>query len=284
MVFGACFDEKFNVIHGIVDTKIELSKFRGAKYVQSKINDTYKEAKLYLDEGRAILFTGTPCQISGLKSYLKKDYDNLICQDIICHGVPSPKVWHKYKNSIIKEKDLIDIRFRDKRNGWKEYSLVFKFKNNSEYIELGSKSKYIKGFIKDIYLRPSCYNCSDKSINRESDITLADFWGIQNILPDMDDNKGTSLLFINTNKGKDILDSIKNEIIYKEVDINEAIKYNTSAIKSVKKPLNRDEFMMRLEDWSFTKLMKKYCEDNIFIKCKLFIYRVLSKIKRIILR
>ncbi|WP_315119212.1 Coenzyme F420 hydrogenase/dehydrogenase, beta subunit C-terminal domain [uncultured Clostridium sp.] len=283
VVFGAGFDGKFSVFHSYIETKEELEKFRGSKYVQSKIGNTYKQAKEFLDQGRNVLFTGTPCQIGGLKSYLHKDYDNLFCIDIICHGVPSPKAWQKYisyqENNA--ESSTRRIAFRCKNEGWKRYSISLSFNNDMEYLESHKKDLYMKAFLKNICLRPSCYDCSFKTLHRQSDITLADFWGVQNVLPKMDDDKGTSLIFVNSASGQYMLEDIKDRILYKEVDINRAVLYNPSAIKSVEHNLKRENFFEELERLSFEELVRKYCKDSILTgikrKLKSIIYNVLKK-------
>lgn len=282
VVFGAGFNKKFSVFHSYVKTKEELEKFRGSKYVQSKIGDTYKEAKEFLDQGTKVLFTGTPCQIGGLKSYLKKDYDNLFCIDIICHGVPSPKVWEKYVSYQEKRAGLLTQRidFRRKNEGWKRYSVSFLFKNNTEYTQTHNKDLFMKGFLNNICLRPSCYACDFKTLHRQSNITLADFWGIENILPVMDDNKGISLIFVNSINGQFMLEQIKDKILYKEVDIKQSIMYNPSAIKSVEYNPKRENFFRDVDQFIFDKLIKKYCSDSILIKIK----RKVKFIARIVLK
>ena len=208
VVFGARFNDLFEVEHGYVESVEYIKAFRGSKYVQSKIGYTFTEVKKFLENGRKVLFSGTPCQIGGLKSFLGKDYENLICIDIICHGVPSPLVWKKYKNEISSGKKITDVSFRDKTYGWKDYSFRMDFEDGTSYFEKGSENKYIRGFIGDIYLRNSCYQCKFKTLHRQSDLTLADFWGIENINADMDDRKGTSFIIVNSKKGNQILQKI----------------------------------------------------------------------------
>lgn len=283
VVFGAMFNNNFEVIHSYVETKEELSKLRGSKYVQSRIGETYKRVKDFLNEERKVLFTGTPCQISGLKLFLGNTYDNLVCMDIVCHGVPSPSVLEKYikyreKQANSKTKR---IAFRRKYEGWKQFSVSFLFENNTEYRQTLHTDFYMKAFLKNVCLRPSCYECSFKTIHRESDMTLAGFWGIQNILPDMDDDKGTSLIFVNSIVGQDILNEIKSKIILKEVDIDKALKYNSAAIKSVEYNEKRKLFFNDLNSCSFDKLIKRNCSDKIILKLKrkvkYLIYGILKK-------
>lgn len=282
VVFGSSFDKDFTVMHMYVETKEELYKLRGSKYVQSKIGDTYKQVKDFLRQGRKVLFSGTPCQIGGLKSYLGRPYENLFCIDIICHGVPSPNVWQKYisyqenrAGSSTKR-----IAFRRKDEGWKRFSVSFLFQNDTEYIQTLDKDLYMGAFLKDVCLRSSCYACKFKTLYRQSDITLADFWGIQNILPELDDDKGTSLIFVNSISGQWMLEKIKNKILYKEVEINQAVSYNTAAIKSVGYNPKRDSFFEELDKESFDQLVKKYCSDSVYVKVK----RKMKNMIRVILQ
>lgn len=277
IIFGAAFNDDFQVSHIEINNKDELYKLRTSKYVQSSINDTYKKTKEYLNKGVIVLFTGTPCQIEGLYKFLQKSYENLYTQDIICHGVPSPRVWREYLNYRSKKdsKKPLQINFRYKDNGWKQYSLFFKY-NSGEYKTNHQDDLFMKAFLKDVCLRDSCYNCTFKDKHRKSDITLADFWGIDNIDESMDDNKGTSLVVLNSEKGKDLFNNISNKIIYKEVDFEQSIKYNPSMYKSVKLPKERDEFFKNFEKLEFDKLVKKYTPKENIIKI------TSSKIKRII--
>ena len=289
VAFGAQFDSDFNVIHSYTENKEEIYKFRGSKYLQSNIGDSFKQVKKFLDEGRYVLFTGTPCQVEGLYSFLKKDYEKLYTQDIICHGVPSPKVWKKYKEELEKYKKskIVEINFRDKSTGWSTYSLKYMFNNKKLYIEKNVNSKYMKAFLNDISLRDSCYECKFKTENRNSDITLADFWGIQNVIPEMHDNKGTSLLILNSKKGKKIFEIIKAKIEFEEVNIEEAIKYNPSMVKSATKPKKRASFFKDLEKLDFNELEKKYFPNpNLIVKLirkiKTIIAMMIRRIKDII--
>lgn len=283
VVFGAGFDDDFELIHSYVETKEELAKFRGSKYVQSKTGDAYHQAKKFLKQGKKVLFTGTPCQIAGLKSYLGQTYENLFCVDIVCHGVPSPKVFRKYvdyQESSVGSSTR-RIAFRLKNEGWKRFSVSFLFKNNTEYRQNLRKDLYMRAFLKDVCLRPSCYACEFKTLHRQSDVTLADFWGIQNMLPEMDDDKGTSLIFVNSDSGHSMLNRIKDKTLCKEVDINQAVKYNSAAIKSAGYNSKRDQFFANLNDVPFDKLVKKYCSDRMGVvikrKGKALIYKVFKK-------
>ena len=270
VVFGAEFDENYNVRHNYVDNMEDLHKFRGSKYVQSTIGSSYYDAKQFLEQGRQVLFSGTPCQIAGLKRYLQKDYDNLICQDIVCHGVPSTYVWEHYKNFIANGRRISSVKFRDKSTGWKTYSLQIDFDDGSSYKDIGNENSYIKGFVRDFYLRPSCYECKYKTLHRESDITLADFWGIEANVPELDDNKGTSLIFINSDKGRIVFENIKKDIVFQNVDIKKAVTYNPSACKVSLYNKKRLSFYRKYKKIRFDLLIDNLMKERM--KKKIFIY------------
>lgn len=277
VVFGAYLDEDQKVRHSYAETEEELVKFMGSKYVQSDVNETYKKVKEFLLQDRYVLFTGTPCQIEGLKAYLQKDYEKLYTQDIICHGAPSPLVWEKYKK-YRKEIDVdtpIEISFRNKDEGWKLFNLKFSYKNKA-YKKNQHEDLFMKAFLKNTILRDSCYNCAFKKLDRISDITLADFWGIQNVHPELDDNKGTSVLIVNSEKGKELFELIKEELVYTESNIEYVKQYNSSMIKSVNPDPNREKFFANLNEMTFDKLVAKYTYKKPLYR------RVLGKIKRII--
>ncbi len=270
VVFGAAFDNSFNVSHVSAGNKDEIIKLRGAKYLQSNIGRIYINVKNELLKNRIVYFIGTPCQIAGLRAYLNKDYNNLICSDLICHGVPSPKIWDKYLNEKIS--NASNVSFRDKRYGWTNYSLVLN-STQKEIILNGQNNTFMEGFINNYFLRESCYNCKFKGYKRLGDITLADFWGIDKIISDFDENNsGTSLILINSEKGKILFDSIQQEIIYKKVNRKEALKYNLSAIQSSYRPIQRTRFFKNIEKKSYEQnlieIKKLNLKEKILIRIK----------------
>ena len=268
IVYGAAFDDNFNVIHKKAESVEELDELRGSKYVQSWIGSSYKEIKSYLNKGRKILFTGTPCQVEGLLHYLNKNYENLYTMDIVCHGVPSPKVWDKYLRYLTKKRDEKPkyIFFRDKITGWENFSLVFKYNEGPPIKNSHKNDLYMQAFLKNVCLRPSCYACHFKGINRRSDITMAVFWGINDVYPEINDNKGTSLILVNTEKGKYMIEANERYMTKKEVGIDLALKQNSAAIKSAEKNQNRENFFKELNSLSFNKLVSKYCLKMHWIK------------------
>lgn len=281
VVFGAAFDDDFNVRHIFVDKKEDMYKLRGSKYLQSRTENCYILAKKFLNDGKKVLYSGTPCQIVGLHNYLGKDYKNLILVDIICHGVPSPLVWQKYLQSLPQASSGHKprrISFRHKYYGWKRYSVSIKY-DDTEYLCEFGKDKFMQAFLRDLCLRPSCYECPSKGEERVSDFTIADFWGIQDVMPEMDDDKGTSLVIIHTKKGKTIFNGVVVNIKYKVVDFYSAIKYNESMVKSVSMPMRRNSFMSEIiKDRNFDAIEKKYCQPNLFQKGRRFIVRIFNKI------
>ncbi len=267
VVFGAVFDNNFAVKHSFVENEKDLVKFMGSKYTQSIIGDSFKKVEEFLNNDRYVLFTGTPCQIEGLKTFLKKDYDKLYTQDIICHGVPSPRVWKKYLDFQRKKNDQIikDVSFRNKDNGWSAYQMKLLFETK-EYSKNHSDDLFMKAFLGNICLRESCYNCSFKKKHREADITLGDYWGINNIHPEMNDDKGISILSINSNKGKELFELIKGKTKYLETKIDDAIEYNSAMVKPVNCSKHQKDFEADLDNMDFQLLINKYFPKPSILK------------------
>lgn len=265
-VFGAAMTEDCSGVHHIgVNTIKDLQLLRGSKYLQSQIGDTYQVTKQLLDKGGRVLFSGTPCQIEGLRAYLGKEYDHLVCVDFICHGVPSPKVWKKYIDFRLSQTDATSVRhtfFRYKNYGWKMYAVLLEYSNNTAYMGKLGEDLYLKAFLRNIDLRPSCHACKFKKKNRVSDITLADFWGIQNVLPKMDDDKGTSLVILHSPKAQTLFDGLFTQMTMQEVEFEKAIKYNSSMICPAKPHKNRSKFFAQLDTLEFDKLVAKYATQR----------------------
>lgn len=278
VVFGAGFNDKFEVEHMKATTIKECEKLRGSKYVQSKIGNTYSEARKYLNEGKLVLFTGTQCQIKGLNLYLRKEYDNLIAVDIICHGVPSPLVFDTYLINLRKEYDsCIDkVSFRNKSKGWKTFSYETKFKNGSQYIKLFKEDTFMKGFLQNLYLRPSCYTCKAKNFTNKSDISLADFWGVQNIHEEFDDDKGVSLVLVNSKKGEVILANLDNYIDKVKTDMDYAVSCNSCIVMPVKYNKKREDFFREFNNTDLNKLIEKLTKVSFTQK---LVYKIKSILK-----
>lgn len=310
VVFGARFNESWEVVHDYTETIEGLEPFRGSKYVQSVIGDNFIKAKQFLKDGRKVLFSGTPCQIAGLKKFLRKEYENLLTVEVVCHGVPSPMVWRDYldykrakravgKNTVsssLNELPVIaGISFRDKTNGWKKFAFkisyaaskaaensLSKSADNTNYeITPFSEDLFMKGFLKNLYLRPSCYHCAARQGKSGADISIADYWGIQSIHPEIDDDKGTGLILINTKQGANYFNSTANQIDSLISSYNKAIMQNPCIVKSVKEPNRRQQFW---QNYPISKI------DCIEVVCDLmtpspivvFAKKVIGKFKRII--
>lgn len=278
IVIGAAFDNENRLIHMAISDKAKLDKLKGSKYLQSDLGKIFTHVKENVND-KKILFVGTPCQVAGLKSYLQRDYDNLICIDLVCHGVPSPKLFEKYVKELEKKNSdkVINYNFRDKSTGWNNYSNTINFKNKS-ISQLANENNYMKLFLSDIALRESCYTCNFKLGNKYSDITLGDFWGVQNYYPEMYDKKGVSAIIINTEKGKKIFEGIKNQLNFKNCKIEEIVSGNPSLKISCTYPKKRKKFFSELNKKNIDYLAKKYARKSSIVR------RVLSKVKKIIYR
>lgn len=260
VVFGAGFNSELEVVHQYVEKIEDLDVLRMSKYVQSRIGETYKQAQEFLKAGRQVLFTGTPCQIEGLNAYLKKDYDNLLTQDLICHGVPSPailKEYLKYRQAEANA-EIKNVEFRSKYRGWHKLSFVINFKNGVSSKTSAINDRYMNMFLFNKNLRPSCHDCKFKKISRVSDITLADFWGLKKVAPELDDNKGTSLALVHSQKGLKVFEEIKEKLVLKEVDFKKATRKNPMIKSSSKKHPRRARLMRDFNKIPFKKFLKKH--------------------------
>jgi coenzyme F420-reducing hydrogenase beta subunit len=279
VVFGAAYDIDYEVCHISVETKEDLFKLRGSKYVQSRIGDIYRHVKSILNEGRLVLFSGTPCQIAALNRFLGKAYDNLIKVDVVCHGAPSPFVWKSYlKNlkSYAPDKEIGEISFRDKSTGWADYSFLVK-SDNEEIIfqERHNINLYMRLFLHNLSIRPSCFSCPTKNGQSDSDITLGDYWGIEKIHPDFKDQSGVSVVLINSRKGEDIFNSI--DTIKLKSKYSDIVKNNPCIEKSAPYNIHYETF------WSAYKESELKKAHKILNKCRPSLFkRVCNKIKTII--
>ena len=277
VVFGVTYDKDLNTIHKYAETLEDCKQFCGSKYVRSDLKNTYREAEKFLKDGRVVLYTGTACQISGLKSYLGREYDNLILCGILCHANPSSKVFKLYKENLEKKysKKVKDIKFRSKENGWRNQTPIIEFVDEAKIEE----NTFFNAFVKEMINRPSCYSCVFASKSRITDFTIADFWGIEKVKPNLDSIKGVSLLTVNTEKGKNLLNIFKkNTSILEKIDIDIAAKYNHFSNVAVHK--NRNKFFEGIQDGSIDSnniidVMNKYTKVSILRK-------ILRKVKRIV--
>ncbi|MFI3320992.1 MAG: Coenzyme F420 hydrogenase/dehydrogenase, beta subunit C-terminal domain [Rikenellaceae bacterium] len=274
VVFGAKFDENWQVVHTKIDKIEDINRLQGAKYVQSRIGTTFQEVREELKNGKSVLFSGTPCQTAGLRLFLRKEYENLILVDFICHGTPSLSIWESYLSEITDKYSITrvdNIKFRDKRKGWKNYHFsISGVDENNKKIDLHRYFKdvsYMQGFLSNLYLRPSCYDCPAKGGRSGSDITIADFWGLKKILPTFNDNKGVSLVVLNSSKGVDFFESIPKTQLEKRLTTTKAIQqtFYNSALENK----NREIFF------------KEYSENKSGLIALIYIYSKRSRYKKI---
>lgn len=261
VVFGAKFDEDWNVVHSFTETPEGLAAFRGAKYVQSRIGNTYKQVKYFLDKKRQVLFSGTPCQIAGLKNFLHKEFDDLLTVDMVCHGVPSPMVWHRYLESLYAEKQQITyISMRDKKEGWHRYRMEIHAGQQTLYSGQAVRNVYSRGYLANFFLRPSCHACPVRSGKSRSDVTLGDFWGIELYYPSFDDHKGTNLVLINTQEG---LNHYRQSDVFQiETTYEMGIRENACIEHSVPYSPLRNEFWIRFPDEGIGVIDRLYRKKN----------------------
>lgn len=273
VVYGCVLTEDFEAVHVRADSTHVRDQMRGSKYIQSRMNDTYKNVKYDLEAGRKVLFSGTSCQVAGLKGYLRREYENLLCIDIVCHGVPSPKVWKGYlawqekKNrSKVKKVD-----FRNKKDfGWRNHIETLGLKNGQTV----NSKVFTTLFYGHSILRPCCYECPYKSVMHPGDITIADYWGIEKAAPEFDDNKGVSLVLINNEKGNGVFDTIKARVKWQETILEDSMQ--PPLIAPFPEPVKRKKFWSDFANRDFDYIVKKYGGAGVRNKIK----RVLRKIKR----
>lgn len=286
VVFGARFDEHWQVVIDYTEDMKGVEAFMGSKYVQARMETAYTDARRFLNEGRNVLFSGTPCQIAGLHKILKKTYDNLLTVDFICHGTPSPKVWGMYLDEVMREGQRISsVEFRNKEKVWKNFSFHLRYNEEDKTISMlspFSQNHFMRAFLRDIILRPSCYDCKTKGCSSQSDITIADFWGIQTVFPDMDDDKGTGLVFINTIKGQGAMDFSQIEV--REITYERVKPLNPACYRSVAPHPKREEFFSRLDKENLIQLINDCTKPTSRQQIRLQFSRCKSLVKRVLKR
>lgn len=292
IVYGAILDDNMEVHHAHAESLAELTPLRGSKYVQSSLNDTYREIRSHLRAGRLVYFTGVGCQVAGLKSFLIKSYDNLLTSDLVCHGVPNQKLFdehiayleNKYKGKVV------DYKFRDNK-GWGGCEKVYIEKKPGKIkihtLPTYDLSPYLYSFMYSMTMRISCYSCPFAKIPRQGDITLADYWGAQVYFPELDNSKGVSLITINTPKGNEIIKSIESELIIEKSNIEDASHYNGNLVHNTEMPPIRSSIFELIRKDGYNRIAKTIFRppyyNKLFVKTRLrqFIgdksYKILKK-------
>lgn len=260
VVYGvAMSDDCRTAKHIKAESIADLSRLRGSKYLQTEPIKIYEDVKASLERKKLVLFSGTTCQVNGLYGYLNHNYENLITVDVICHGVPSQKLWKKYIEHEEKVYDakVTSVNFRNKKKGWQNFGIEKNYSGKRIWASL-RKDPYMHMFLNNYCLRPSCYNCKAKEL-KMSDISLGDFWGVDSFTPELNDGKGTSIVLVRTERGKKMFDSIKRDVKYREITYEYAVKYNPAEYTSAKRPNERDSFFNDMNSLNFSKLAENYC-------------------------
>lgn len=269
----------FHYGHIIVEDRLNLSKLQGSKYIQSDVGLIYQKVRTLLLEGRTVLFSGVPCQVAALYSVLgNKHFENLYTIDVVCHGIPSVKLYKKFaeKLSLEQNSTLSSTVFRDKSTGWKSYSVVHLFDNGEKLVIPHRQSTFIRMFLDRLCQNKSCTNCHYRKLPRIADITLGDYWNIDEAHPEMNDDKGTSVVLLNTNWGEKLFSSIAGLIEQQDSSLESAIAGNPCIVKSTKESFRRQDFFADLDYLSVDALERKYCVQ--LSKCKIALLKIRNRI------
>lgn len=294
VVFGGAFDEEFNVIHTYAEKEADGIKFRGSKYVQSDMGECFSKVREFLDSGRTVLFSGTPCQTAGLLTFLRKPYDNLITVDFVCHAVPSPKVWEKYRDYLCKKYNskIKSVNFRSKYYGYHCSSMKVDLENGKSEANGISTDLLMKSFFQNVCCRPSCYQCAFKTVERYADITVFDCWNISRYCPDKkDDDRGYSAVIVHNRRADEFFKRAAVQLEFYQADTDILISTDgTYAVKSIDSNPKREEYFRLLNtDMPLDKVVDKTIpiktSNKIINKLKGFLYRthilqILEKIKK----
>ena len=282
-VYGSVLNPDLTVSHTCTSDIDGVERMRGSKYVQSELYASFEDVKYELEQGTKVMFTGTPCQVAGLKSYIGKDEDGLLLVDCACHGVPGPGLWEKYVKALSEKygMQIKDISFRGKDRSWRKYDFVVNGPERS-IVTPHQKDPYMLLFLQDMTLRPSCYQCPFRNGGSGSDLTLADLWNVAEVAPEMDDDRGVSLILVNSEKGREAIAGLP----VKEVDPLLALKRNGAFAHNMQVPQRREEFFQGLHSAKdLIGYMKGFVVRTPLHK-KLYrsIHTLLSKIKRRIVK
>lgn len=266
-VCGAVFDEEFHVKHIVSNSKNDVYRMMGSKYAQSDVGYCYREIKEKLIAGEKILFSGCPCQVAGLRTFLGKEYRNLLLVELICHGIPSDQMLQAYIRMQEKKygAKLKRMEFRNKTKGWHESSVRMEFENQRVYSKPITADAYMNGFLGSATLKSSCYDCHFRNFTAGSDIILGDFWGAEVELPE-DDNKGISAILVNSGKGMDLLD--RCNLALTPADVETIIKYNRNLLYSAAPNPQRNSFYASADTNGFEEAIRRYLEENAIQRLK----------------
>lgn len=262
VVFGVRFDDNWEVMHDYTETMEGVVPFMGSKYVQSRIGESFNQARNFLEQGRWVLFSGTPCQLGGLRAFLGKEYERLIQVDLICHGVPSPLVWRSYLKDFVTDGEILSVSFRNKEEGWLHFQNVTTT-TATTIREHQMENPFFRGFLKNVYLRKSCYNCQFRTYQRNSDLTLGDYWGVNELCPEVFDDKGTSIIFVHSAKGEVVLSGLNNVLELLPQTKYNATKCNPSMDRENPVDLKRQRYFRIFRLTSFKKAIFVIDKDDL---------------------
>lgn len=260
-VYGVVFDKEFQTVYAKATCMDELSAIRGSKYIQCRMGTVYREVKRDLEQGSYVLFSGLPCQIEGLLAFLGEKHSHLYLLDLVCFGIASPYIWQEYLKCFHDKKETRAIFFKDKTEGWKHWKVKFVEAGKSKLFERRD-NLYMNSYLSRINIRKSCFCCPFKGLYRKSDFTLADCWGEGEKNQKMNDDKGLSAILIHTQKGKELFDHIKDEIVYQMYDADILMRGNWALYQSVSEPKDRARFFEELRKNTFQEVFKKFFENS----------------------
>ena len=266
VVCGAAFDDECALIHRFAEGD-DYKYFRKSKYVQSDMKNTLLEAKRYLEADRYVLFCGTPCQIASLRCFLGRDFEKLLCVDFICHGVPSPLMLRAHLDETEKQNGgkVANISFRTKDGVWKKLTTTTTTMRDGTEI-VTKRNPFMLGFLQNLYLRPSCHRCAANNFRSGADITIGDYWGAETAHRHFDDDKGISLIMLNSAKGQSVFEYIKSSMDVIEADLNHAIIFNPNIIKaSLSHPKRAEFFNLFYGSVPFSKCVAKFTKTYVEI-------------------
>lgn len=277
LIYGAAFDKNFHVRHVSVDKIKDLRILRGSKYAQSDLGNTFVSVKENLQKGKTVLFTGTPCQVAGLKAYLNHPYPNLYCMDFICHGVASPEIWNLYVEELKKKGQISNIVFKYKFKGWKKWYFHVDYLDRSYYQMRGSMNTFMRSYLSYCNIRPSCFSCRFKGLEHCSDFTISDAWGIAENNKKINDDQGLSSLLLQNERAVMIFEAIKKNLEYVKYDANELMSGNWTAFRSVTPNPDRTAFFELKEKTDGFHALKAYFKPTILSWSKYYLLRIIRK-------
>lgn len=260
-VGGAIYNEDFSVRNFVSNNPEDLKKLRSSKYLQSRAEGIFKQIQTLLKNGEKVLACGTPCQMAALRSFLRKDYDNLVIVDFICRGVNSPKVYRKYLDSLERKYGgkVVYVKAKNKELGWRNLTRKVVFDNGKAYYGVHMQDDFRRGYHTNVYCRPSCYACQFKGFPRIADITIADYWGIEKVDPNMDNNIGTSMMLLNSNKGIAFFEHVKDKLEWEETKFESILPGNIALTKPIEPAkIDRKSFFEDLDKGTFEDVTAKY--------------------------